>query len=129
MNIGAAFVPDGETTKAVEPGQRALDDPAIDAEATAVGRPATCEQRSNPWGAQATTMRFGVVASVALERVGLTAWAAGPTPNGWQRGDHQVQMGDVIDVGGGHLRDERDAARVGDEMVFGTRLAAIGWVR
>jgi hypothetical protein len=38
-------------------------------------------------------------------------------------------MCDVVDVRGGHLRDERDAARIGDEVVLGALLAAIGWVR
>jgi hypothetical protein len=38
-------------------------------------------------------------------------------------------VGDVVDVGGGHLRDEGDATRIGDEVVFGALLAAIGWVR
>jgi hypothetical protein len=36
---------------------------------------------------------------------------------------------DVVHLGGGDLHDEGDAARVGDEVMFGTRLAAIGWVR
>jgi hypothetical protein len=36
---------------------------------------------------------------------------------------------DVVDVRGGHLGDEWDAPRIGDEVVFGALLAAIGWVR
>jgi hypothetical protein len=70
-------------------------------------------------------MRLGVVAAVPLER----AWfATGPATTAHRRQgvDHRIEMGDVVDVGGGHLRDERDTTRIGDEMVLGTRLVAIG---
>jgi hypothetical protein len=36
---------------------------------------------------------------------------------------------DIVHVGGGELRDQRDAARVGDDVVFRALLTAIGWVR
>ena len=74
-------------------------------------------------------MRLRVVASVTLKHARAALGAPGPAAHGGQRGDQRIELRDVVDIGGGYLRDERDASRVGDEMVFGARLAAIGWVR
>jgi hypothetical protein len=52
-----------------------------------------------------------------------------PAAHGWEGIDHRIQVRDVVDVGRRYLRDERDAAGIGDEVVFGTLLPAIGWVR
>ena len=74
-------------------------------------------------------MGLGVVASVALEGIRAAAGPPAPAADGGQRGDERIELGDVIDVGRRHLGDERDAARVGNEVMLGARLAAIGWVR
>jgi len=46
MDAVVAFIANGEATKPVEPGERALDDPAEHAKAAAVGRAA---RRSHHW--------------------------------------------------------------------------------
>jgi hypothetical protein len=74
-------------------------------------------------------MGLGVVAAVALEHIWAAARPAATTADGGQGGDERFEVGDVIDVGRRYLRHERDAARVGNEVVLGARLAAIGWVR
>jgi hypothetical protein len=38
-------------------------------------------------------------------------------------------VGDVVDVRGRDVRHQRHPARIGHDVVFGPRLAAIGWVR
>jgi len=129
MYVGAAFVADGEAAKAMEPGHCALDDPAGDAEAAAVRRATTRKHGGNALRAQADAMRFGVVAPIPLQRVGLSTRATRLATDRRQRGHHGIEMGDVIDVGRRHLCDERDTVRIGNEVVLGTRLAAIGWVR
>ena len=129
MDIGATFVADGEAAKAMEPRVRAFDDPAEDAEAAAVRRSAPREDRDDALRAQPVAMRLGVVAAIALDHIGPAPGPAAPAADRRQRGDERIELRDVVDVGGGHLRDERDAARIGDEVVLGTRLAAIGWVR
>jgi hypothetical protein len=98
MDAVVAFIANGEATKPVEPGERALDDPAEHAKAAAVGRAATAEDRNN---------------------------AAG----GGQVRDQGVEVGDVVDVRGRDMRHRRHPARIGHDVVFGPRLAAIGWVR
>jgi hypothetical protein len=56
MDAIVAFIANGEATKPVEPGERALDDPAEHAKAAAVGRAATAEDRNNAAGGEAITM-------------------------------------------------------------------------
>ena len=129
MDVGAAFVAYGQTPETVEPSDGALDDPPADAEATAMGRAAAREDREDPTGPQSVAMGLGVVAAVALERLGPPTRAAVTPAHGRERVHHRLEVGDVVDVGGGYLRDERDAARIGDEVVLGALLAAIGWVR
>ena len=74
-------------------------------------------------------MRLGVVAAVTLQRTGLAAWAAPAAAYRGQGVDHGLELRDVVDVGSRYLCDERDAARISDEVVFGALLTAIGWVR
>ena len=73
MDAVVAFIANGEATKPVEPGERALDDPAEHAKAAAVGRAATAEDRNDTAGGEAITMWFRIVATVALQDVGPSA--------------------------------------------------------
>ena len=129
MDVGAAFVADGEPPKAMEPRVRAFDDPPEDAEAAAVRCAPTREDRDDALCAQPIAMRLGIVAPITLNDIGPTPGPAATSTDRRQRGDERIQLRDVVDVRGGHLRDERDAPRIGDDVVFGARLAAIGWVR
>src|SRR6202521_2610755 len=129
MHIRASFVAHGKSAETMEPRNRALNDPPHDAEATAVGRAAAREDRHDPLREQPIAMRLRIVAAIALEDAGAAARPPAPAADRGERGDERIQLRDVIDVGGGYLRDEGDAARVGDEVMFRTRLAAIGWVR
>jgi len=51
------------------------------------------------------------------------------TANGGQVRDQGVEVGDVVDVRGHDMRHQRHPARIGHDVVFGTRLAAIGRLR
>jgi hypothetical protein len=129
MDIVASFVPDGEAAIAMEPRVRTFDDPARDTQAAAMGRPPTGEDRDDALGVQTIAMGLGVIAPVALEDVRAAAGPAAPAADSGHGGDERVELGDVVDVGRCHLCDERDTARVGNEVMLGARLAAIGWVR
>jgi len=129
MDIVASFVPDREAAIAMEPGVRAFDDPATDAQAATRRRSPPGQDRDDALCLEAIAMGLRIVTSVALEGLGAAPGPAAPAADGGQRGDERIELGDVVDVGRGYLRDERDAARIGNEVVLGARLAAIGWVR
>ena len=113
MDAVVAFIANGEATKPVEPGERALEDPAEHAKAAAVGRAATAEDRNNAAGGEAITMWLRIVATVALQDVGPSARPPAASAK----------------VRGRDMRHQRHPARIGHDVVFGPRLAAIGWVR
>jgi len=73
MDAVVAFIANGEATKPVEPGERALDNPAEHAKAAAVGRAATAGDRNNAAGGEVITMWLRIVATVALQDVGPSA--------------------------------------------------------
>ena len=116
MDIGASFVADGESAEAMQPGDRPFNDPSRDAETTSVRGAAAREDGDDALREQSVAMRLRVVAAIALEHAGAAAGTAAPTAHGGQGRDQRIQVGDVVDVGGGHLGDERDAARVRDEV-------------
>ena len=129
MDVVATFVTDREAAEAMEPGVRTFDHPAQDAEAAAMRRAPSGQDGDDALGAEAIAMRLRVVPSIALDDARLAPRATAAPAHGRERGDERVELRDVIDVRGRYLRDEWDAACVGDEVVLGTRLAAIGWVR
>ena len=95
MDAVVAFIANGEATKPVELGERALDDPAEHAKPAAVGRAATAEDRNNAAGGEAITMWLRIVATVALEDVGPSARPPAASANGGQVRDQGVEVGDV----------------------------------
>ena len=74
-------------------------------------------------------MWFRIVATVALQDLGPSARPPAAPANGGQVRDQGVEVGDVVDVRGCDMRHQRHPARIGHDVVFGPRLAAIGWVR
>jgi hypothetical protein len=129
MDIVAALVPDREAATAMEPGVRTFDDPATDAQAAAIRRSPPGQDRDDALCQEAIAMGLGVVSSVALEGIRAAAGLAAPAADGGQGRDVRIEFGDVVDIGRCYLSDERDAARVGNEVMLGGRLAAIGFVR
>ena len=129
MNVVAALVADGEAAVAMQPRVGTFDHPARHAQTAAMRRLTTGQDGRDALGGEAIPVGLRVIAAVALEGIGAATGPAAPATDGGQRGDERIELGDVVDVGGRYLRDEGDAARVGDEVMLGARLAAIGWVR
>ena len=129
MDVIEAFVAHGEAAIAVEPRQRALDDPAGAPQAAAVADVAAREQRLNPARLEFGPVPLGVVAAIALDQGGSPRRPSRATADRRHRIDQGQQDVDVRAVRRGQLRDERDAARFREEVVLAARLAAIGWVR
>jgi len=129
MDIGASFVAHREATKSVQPSQGPFDDPAQDAEAAAMR---TARLRHD--GENALVGEPGVSGRRPVGAVPLNDTRLAPRPARFardrrQRRDHRLKLRHVVDVGGGELGDQRNAVRVGDEVVLRAFLTAIGWVR
>ena len=129
MNVIEAFVANRQTAIPVQPSERSLHDPARPTVAAAMRAIAPRDHRRDATGLQLRAVPDRVVAAVPLDH---TQFANGGSPSASERRhtvDQGQQFSDIGTVGGTQPRNERDAVGFGEEMVFGTRLAAIGWVR
>ena len=129
MYTGPTFVAHVKTAKSVKPGQRALHDPARAAQAAAVRRPALGELGVDPASMQRIAVRLRIVSSVALDQPRLSHGATRTAAERRNRVDERQQLGNVVAVRRGQQRRQRDAARLGENVVLRPRLTAIGWVR
>lgn len=129
MDVCASLVAKREAPKAVQPGQRPLDDPAEHAEATAVWTAGLGDHGHNALSGEPSVSRRRPVGAIALDDTWFAARATAPTGDGRQRRDHRFELRHIVDVGGGELGDQRNAAGIRDDVMFRALLTAIGWVR
>src|SRR5258705_2131548 len=129
VNTGSTFVAQVEATEPMQPGQRAFDDPPRTTEPTAMGLAALAELAVDPAALQRVAMRLRVVAPIALNQVRLADRTTGTSAQRRDRVDQRQQLSDVVAVGGGQQRRQRNAAGLGENVVLRPRLTAIGWVR
>ena len=107
MDAVVAFIANGEGTKPVEPGERALDDPAEHAKALPWDVRRRPKIANNAAGGEAITMWLRIVATVARQDVGPPARPPAASANGGQVRDQGVEVGDVVDVRGRDMRHQR----------------------
>lgn len=129
MNIGPAFVADGEPAAAIEPGERALHAPAIAPELAAGVDLAPRQARDNVAFAALGAAEAMIIGFVAMQLVG-----APPRPAAWpadrrDRVEHRREQAAVVDVGRAYERGGRGAVAVDHNMALRARLAAIRRVR
>ena len=129
MNARTSFVSQIESTKSMEPGQRAFDDPARASQSAAV-RTATFRQLAgDPASRECVAMRLRVIPAIALHEARLPQGPTGAAAQGRNAVDERQQLGHVVPVRRREARDDRNPVRVGKNMMFRPGLTAIGRVR
>ncbi|GLY74620.1 hypothetical protein Airi01_028870 [Actinoallomurus iriomotensis] len=68
-----------------------------------------------------------IVAAVAERQIGAASRPAAPAAHAWCRLKQRDESSDVVAVAAGQRGGERDAAGVGDQVMFAARLAPIDW--
>ena len=129
MDAWTPFVPQIESTKSMEPGQGAFDDPARASQAAAMGTAAFRQLAGDPATLEFVAMGLRVIPAVALHEARLPQ---GPTRAAAQRRnavDQWQQLGHVVPVRRREARDDRNPVRVGKNVMFRPGLTAIGRVR
>jgi hypothetical protein len=129
MDAGSTFVADVQPAKSVEPRHRAFDDPSCAPHATAVVGAPFGQVAVNAAPLEFVAMRLRVVRPVALDQLRFSNRPAGTAAQRRHRIDQREQLGDVVPIGGGQCRDERNPLGVGENVMFRPGLAAIGRVR
>ena len=129
MDVSPPFIAHFQTPEAIQPGQRALDDPAGASKATAMLGPAPGQLRLDAAAVQGITVRLRIIAAVALHEIWLPTGTARSATHG-RHGVHQWQeLRNVVPVGGCQPRRKRNPLAVSENVMFRPRLTAIGWVR
>jgi hypothetical protein len=129
VDTRATFISHVEAAKLMEPGQRALDDPARPAEATAMLSPALRQLRLDAAAVEGVAVRLRIIAAVPLHEIRLPPGAPGPATHRRHRVHKWQELRDVMAVGGRQLRRKRNPLAVSENVMFRPRLTAIGWVR
>lgn len=110
---------------------RALDDPALTAQAGSVLGAASGDDGGDPARPESTAVGVVVIATVGQDPVGLAAWTADPSADrrSAQRVDQGQQLGDVVAVPGAHPDYQRHTRPVGQRVGLDAPLRAIGRAR
>jgi hypothetical protein len=95
VDVVASFPADAKASEAVEPGDRALDDVADDAQAGAVRLASLREHGADPAGPERAAVFVVVVAAVGRQRVGASARSADPARDGRDLVEQGQKLGDV----------------------------------
>jgi hypothetical protein len=125
VGLVAAVGTQEESALVVEPGEGALDDPAVATKSGAVLCLAACDQRLDATLAHETAVLIVVVAAVGDDAVGSSPGPTGATANGRHAVEQFEQLGDVVAVAAGERPGERDAAAVYEEMLLAAAAAPV----
>ena len=112
MDVVAAVVADVQPFELVEPGEGALDDPALTADARAVLGLAAGDLRFDPALPEQAPVLVVVVAAVGRDPVGPAAGTAGLAAHRRNTLEQRDQLGDVVAVAAGDRPRQRDPGRV-----------------
>lgn len=129
MNVLTTLVANGKAAVLVEPGEAALDDPAMAAEPVARVDAAPGDAAGDAALGQRLTAARKVVPLVGVQLVGPAARHAVRLAD---RRDGVEQVGEaeaVVAVGAAQAQRERRAAAIDDHMMLRAGLAAIGRIR
>ena len=110
MNVGATFIPDSQPSMLEEPRNSPLDNPAVLAQSTAVGRATASQQRENATPTQLTPVRLRIVGPVSLDPIGSSARSSHFARDRGDRIDQRQQLRDVMAIGSRDL-DRRGMPR------------------
>ena len=128
MDMSISFIADFQASKRVKPRERAFHWPTRLTQAAAVRRADFGELWNDTPLAQALTVFLRTVASVTLDDFGLAQRTPGLATNRRNRLDQRVELRNVVAIGRSQDDRERDALRVGDEVVLTAELAPVGRV-
>lgn len=125
MDVGAAFVPDAEATELMQPRQSTLDDPAVDAQPAAMRDASAGQHRFDAQLYERIAMSFRMIRPIPLYTIRAATWVATLTGDRRDRVNQRQKLSHVVSVRTGKYRGERNAVRIGDDVVLRAVLPAI----
>jgi hypothetical protein len=125
VDVVAAVGADEQSAAVVEPGEGALDDPALPAKAGSVLGLAPGDDWFDAELPDEAAVLVVVVAAVGDQDPRATAWPPDTATHGWHAIEQLEQLGDVVAVAAGERPGQRDAAAVYEQVVLAPCPAAI----
>jgi hypothetical protein len=125
VNVVAAVGTDEQAASVMEPGEGALDDPAVAAEPRAMFALTTGDQRLDASLPDEAAVLVVVVAAVGDQRLRPPPRSAGSAADRWHPVEQLEQLGDVVAVAAGECPGKWDPAAVYEQVVLTPRSAAI----
>ena len=130
MDVVAALVAGGQpAVAAVEPGEGALDHPAVAAESIFRLDPSTGDSGRDASNAAARSAKDMVVSLVGVQLGGAAPRSTAGALNRRDFVEHPSQYVAFVDVGGRDVDGEGHAMPIDDQVLFGAELAAVRRVR
>lgn len=131
VNVSASLISNSQSAELVKPAQRSLDDPAMYTKATAVSRVPFGNSGVDADFSQSVAMGLGVVGAIGIQRIKPIAWRTDFPSDGRNVVDQFKQLRHVMFIGGGGVRDDGNAAAIGQNMVFTAGFSTIHgvWTR
>jgi hypothetical protein len=128
VDVATAFVAYGQSSEAIEPGEGALDHPAMFAELFfTVDAPTGNAWQDTAPPAGIPTARI-IVAFIRVTFLGPPLRTAGFSADRRYGIEHIFEHGAVMDVGAGEAHGKRNAAPVSHQVPLRARFAAIRWI-
>jgi hypothetical protein len=129
VDFVAAVVADEQSFELVQPGEGALDDPAVAAEPGAVLGLAACDLGCDAAPAELAAVAVVVVTAVGAEAVRPSAWPTGLAAHRRHTVDQRDQLGAVVAVAAGDRPGKRDPGRVYEKVMLGARSGSVNRAR
>lgn len=127
MDVVATLVANAQATVLMQPGDGALDHPALAAQPGAVRTCRPGDPCLDAAAAQFAPALAGVVGAVAIERTRTATWAATAAAHGRDGIEQRDHLGDVVAVAAGEPDGERCPTPAGNQMVLGAPSGAVDW--
>ena len=125
MRFVAAVGAEQQSAAVVEPGEGALDDPAVTSDAGAVFGLPSRDHRLDPALPDQPAVLVVVVAAVSDDAVGPPPRPAGPAADRRHLVEQCEQLGDVVAIAACERPGERQAAAVYEEVLFAAATAPV----
>jgi hypothetical protein len=128
MNVCTPLIAYPQPAPLRQPCQGPFHDPAIDAQATAVGCPAFGQHGGDPQRSQLPPVRLRIIPPVPLDPARPTAGAPTLPPHGRDGLQQGQQLGHVVPMRPGHQRRQWNPLGIREYMMFTAALPAIGGI-
>lgn len=127
MKLAMALIAGPQAAEVMQPGEAALDHPALLAEPRAVFALTPSDQRLDPARAELASVLVVVIATVGEQPLGPPTRPAAPAGHRLEAIDQRQKLSHVVAISAGQRDRQRDAAGIGQQMVLGAGARAVDW--